>query len=136
MKIVILTALLLAYAGAQTIEPGKKQYQARCVGCHGDDGTGGGHGPGIVGANANRAATKEAVRDVIRKGIDDRVEVDLVAIGRELDPMGKAAGKICDELRSASSVALANKPARNELGVGINGNPRPAIAPAVRLALW
>jgi PQQ-dependent dehydrogenase (methanol/ethanol family) len=85
MKIVILTALFLAHAGAQTIEPGKKQYQARCVGCHGDDGTGGGHGPGIVGANANRAATKEAVRDVIRKGIPNTGMPAFAMSDEELD---------------------------------------------------
>src|ERR1051326_7563680 len=85
MKIVILTALFLAHAGAQTIEPGKKQYQARCVGCHGDDGTGGGHGPGIVGATATRAATKEAVRDVIRKGIPNTGMPAFAMSDEELD---------------------------------------------------
>ncbi len=39
------------------------------MGCHGADGTGGGHGPGIVDLRRPRATTKDAVRDVILKGI-------------------------------------------------------------------
>lgn len=45
---------------------GKREYQARCVGCHGEDGSGGGHGPGIL---AGRIRSKQAVSDVIRNGI-------------------------------------------------------------------
>src|SRR5690242_17280447 len=50
-------------------DAGKRQYQAMCVGCHGEDGSGGGHGPGIVDVRTPRAATREAVRDLILKGI-------------------------------------------------------------------
>ena len=51
---------------------GKAQYQARCVGCHGADGTGGGHGPAIVDVPSPRATTKATVLELIRKGIPDR----------------------------------------------------------------
>ncbi len=61
-------ALLVSHASAQT---GKQQYQARCVGCHGDDGTGGGHGPNIVDVRRPRATTAEAVRNLILKGSPD-----------------------------------------------------------------
>src|SRR5437868_4431803 len=64
--IIFCGALLLTGANGQT---GKAQYQARCVGCHGEDGSGGGHGPNIVDVRRPRATTKEAVRDLIRKGI-------------------------------------------------------------------
>lgn len=50
---------------------GKKEYESRCVGCHGSDGTGGGHGPNIVDIRRPRATTKEGLRDVIRKGIPE-----------------------------------------------------------------
>jgi PQQ-dependent dehydrogenase (methanol/ethanol family) len=62
-------ALLASTATAQP--PGKTQYQSRCSGCHGDDGTGGGHGPGIVNLPHPRSATAAAVRDAIRKGIPE-----------------------------------------------------------------
>src|SRR6478672_10087209 len=68
-------ALVLAavgnYAAAQSLDAGKRQYQARCVGCHGEDGSGGGHGPNIVDVRRPRATTLEAVRALIIKGIPD-----------------------------------------------------------------
>ena len=64
-------ALWLGGLSAQTPEMGKRQYEERCTGCHGADGSGGGHGPAIVGLAQPRAATESAVRDVIRKGIAD-----------------------------------------------------------------
>src|SRR5215831_13748416 len=48
---------------------GKQQYQALCVGCHGDDGSGGGHGPSFLDVRRPRATTREALRDLILKGI-------------------------------------------------------------------
>jgi PQQ-dependent dehydrogenase (methanol/ethanol family) len=57
-----------ALAGAQT---GKQQFQAMCVGCHGEDGLGGAHGPSIVDVRQPRATTQEAVRDLILKGTPD-----------------------------------------------------------------
>jgi len=65
------TALCARYAGAQANESGKRLYEARCVGCHGADGTGGGHGPGIVELAKPRATTQDAVRLVIQKGVPD-----------------------------------------------------------------
>ena len=64
-------ALSTASLSAQTLEAGKKQYETRCVGCHGSDGAGGGHGPSILDIRRPRAATKEALRELIRKGIPD-----------------------------------------------------------------
>jgi PQQ-dependent dehydrogenase (methanol/ethanol family) len=67
----ICVALFWNHASAQTAEAGRRPYQARCVGCHGEDGTGGGHGPNIVDVRRPRATSKEAVRDLILKGIPD-----------------------------------------------------------------
>ncbi len=64
-------ALITVSATAQTLEAGKKQYEARCVGCHGSDGAGGGHGPSILDIRRPRATTKEALRNLILKGIPD-----------------------------------------------------------------
>jgi hypothetical protein len=50
---------------------GKRPYRARCSSCHGDDGSGGGHGPNIVDVRPSRATSKEAVISLILKGIPD-----------------------------------------------------------------
>jgi alcohol dehydrogenase (cytochrome c) len=68
----IVGPLFLYVAGAQTVENGKHQYEARCVGCHGADGTGGGHGPGIVDASRSHVTSLEGVRNVILKGIPQK----------------------------------------------------------------
>src|SRR5215467_7977001 len=60
-----------SYAAGQTSEAGKRQYRARCVGCHGEDGTGGGHGPNVVDVRRPRATTVEALSSLILKGIPD-----------------------------------------------------------------
>src|SRR5260370_35945535 len=64
-------ALFIDYAAAQTMEAGKRQYLARCVNCHGEDGSGGRHGPNIVDVQRPRATSQEAVRTLILKGIPD-----------------------------------------------------------------
>src|SRR5262245_53853385 len=58
-------------AGSQSIENGRRAFEARCVGCHGSDGTGGGHGPAIVDVRQTRVATPAQLRDLIRKGIPE-----------------------------------------------------------------
>jgi len=54
---------------AQAPESGKRQYQALCVGCHGEDGSGGGHGPSFLDVRRSRATSREAVHSLILKGI-------------------------------------------------------------------
>ena len=54
---------------AQTLDAAKRDYQALCVGCHGEDGSGGGHGPGFLDVRQPRATSQDAVRDLILKGI-------------------------------------------------------------------
>jgi len=71
IRLSIFALILLHHAAAQPPDAGKRQYQARCVGCHGEDGSGGGHGPNIVDVRRSRATTLEAVRALILKGIPD-----------------------------------------------------------------
>ena len=68
---VVLCGLTLLAASAQAIDEGKKIYEINCVGCHGSDGTGGGHGPAVVDLRRSRAASKAALRNLIRQGIPD-----------------------------------------------------------------
>jgi alcohol dehydrogenase (cytochrome c) len=67
----ICAALVWAGVHAQT-DDGKRQFQTRCASCHGEDGTGGARGFNIVNVRQPRAGSKEAVRDLILKGIPDR----------------------------------------------------------------
>jgi PQQ-dependent dehydrogenase (methanol/ethanol family) len=71
LALAILFVVTLAAAQAQTTDAGRQAFLARCVGCHGDDGTGGGHGPDIVNVVEPRGVSKDAVRDLILKGIPD-----------------------------------------------------------------
>ncbi len=69
------SALLICIAlggsgvNAQTSDAGRRPYQARCVGCHGEDGSGGGHGPSILDVRGSRITSKDAIREVVLKGI-------------------------------------------------------------------
>jgi len=90
----------LRTAGAQTSDPGRKGYEARCVGCHGLDGTGGGHGPGIVDIRQPRAASREALRDLIRNGIPNAgmpgfavADAELEAIAAYVEILRAPAGE-------------------------------------------
>ena len=68
---ILWTALFAAGAIAQTDDAGKRQFLARCAGCHGEDGTGGGHGPNIIDVRRPRATSRQEVRDLIRKGLPE-----------------------------------------------------------------
>ena len=56
-------------AGLQSADPGRTAFEARCAGCHGSDGAGGGHGPAIVDLRQPRATTPAALRDLIQNGL-------------------------------------------------------------------
>ncbi len=63
--------VVMVIASAQTPDAGRKAFEARCVGCHGSDGTGGGHGPDIVDLRQPRAQSAKALRDLIRTGVPE-----------------------------------------------------------------
>lgn len=54
---------------AQAPDAGKRAYMARCTGCHGEDGSGGGHGPGILNVKTPRATSRAAIVALIKNGI-------------------------------------------------------------------
>ena len=79
------TALFAAVALAQTDGGGKGQFLARCAGCHGEDSTGGGHGPNIIDVQRPRAASRSEVRDLIRKGLPEAGMPAFPLVEAELD---------------------------------------------------
>jgi PQQ-dependent dehydrogenase (methanol/ethanol family) len=117
MRIFTLTicaALFWAGIHAQTDEAGKRQFQARCASCHGEDGTGGARGFNIVNVRQPRAGSKEAVRDLILKGIPDR---------------GMPPFPISDpELESIAIYVMSLKPPVTETAAASGGTPGDAAA--------
>lgn len=64
--------ICITWSDAQSTGDGRQRYVERCAGCHGEDGTGGGHGPAIVHLPQPRTDSQEAVRNVILNGIPAR----------------------------------------------------------------
>ncbi len=91
-------------ARAQTVD-GKRQYEARCAGCHGADGAGGGHGPAIVELRRPRAATREAVRVLIQRGLPDG---GMPAFQVSDDEAGAIAAHVMRLRTPAPGIAAAN----------------------------
>src|SRR5260370_4077524 len=79
---------------AQTAETGQKQFETRCAGCHGTDGGGGDHGPGIIDVRRPRASTPEAVRELIRKGIPEAGMPGLTLPDADLDAIAAFIGSL------------------------------------------
>lgn len=71
MRTLILIAVAAMVAAAQPPDAAKRAYVSRCAGCHGEDGNGGGHGPGILNVRRTRATSREAVVNLIRNGIPE-----------------------------------------------------------------
>jgi alcohol dehydrogenase (cytochrome c) len=72
-SLILLTLLLtgsVAVFAQSSGETGRKSFDARCATCHGPDGNGGEHGPGIVMRIADR--TDAQVTASIRQGIPNR----------------------------------------------------------------
>lgn len=107
-------AFLLSYTHAQTLEGGKRQYEVRCAGCHGADGTGGGHGPAIADGSRPRATSADAIRNVILRGVPD-AGMPAFQIGRE-EADGIAAYVV--RLHSAAAGAPVGGPAAGDAAAG------------------
>ena len=72
---------------AQSLETGRKVYEARCIGCHGSDGSGGGHGPGFVEIRRPRASSKPALQKLISGGIPGTTMPAFSMTDAELDAL-------------------------------------------------
>jgi alcohol dehydrogenase (cytochrome c) len=85
----LIVSLAVSSPGAlgQSLEAGRSAYEARCVGCHGSDGAGGGHGPAIVDIRRPRAASRVAMRDLIRNGIPNTAMPPFAMPDAELDAL-------------------------------------------------
>jgi alcohol dehydrogenase (cytochrome c) len=70
-RIILLAAIIQVLSWAQSVDAGKKLFEARCGACHGADGAGGERGPNIVDARRGRAPSKESLREVIKNGIPE-----------------------------------------------------------------
>jgi alcohol dehydrogenase (cytochrome c) len=105
--------LCASMASSQTVEPGKRQYQGLCAGCHGDDGSGGGRGPGLLNVRNSRAPSREAVRNLILAGIPN---AGMPAFPMPLDQADAIAAYVMTLKQPAavSSAAVAADPAAGE----------------------
>src|SRR5438094_205754 len=71
LPLILALTMQTAAAPARDIQEGKKLFDGMCARCHGIDGTGD-EGPALNRATLARAATEDALREVIRDGIPDR----------------------------------------------------------------
>ncbi|MEO8126763.1 MAG: PQQ-dependent dehydrogenase, methanol/ethanol family [Bryobacteraceae bacterium] len=118
IKIFVFTvglAFICNNSGAQTPVTGKQLYQSRCVGCHGEDGLGGGHGPNIVELARPKAVTKEAVREVILKGIPDGGMPAFKVSAKEADGLATF-------VMTLKAAAKAPAPGASAAGTPVPGN--------------
>src|SRR5438874_12220927 len=93
MKLIVFTMLLAAGANPQGIEADRKQFEARCAGCHGVDGAGGERGPGIVDARRDRARS-QSLREIIRNGIPDAGMPPFALSDSEMDAIVAYVGSL------------------------------------------
>ena len=68
------------------------------------------------------------VINLIGEGVDHSIQIDLVAVRRELHAVGEAPLQVGNEFGGAAGISRAHQPAGNEFGVGIDGNPYPGVA--------
>lgn len=69
MRVLVLLLCAGAACLAQSVETGRRQFNIRCAGCHGEDGLGGERAPGIGKGSRKRLGTDDAVRGIITHGI-------------------------------------------------------------------
>jgi len=86
---VILAAALLCAASAigQQIDPGRRQFTARCASCHGADGAGGEFGPSILEVRRTGPAASRSIRNIITEGVPESGMPPFSLPPAELDPL-------------------------------------------------
>ena len=65
------------------------------------------------------------------ESILNRNQISPVAVGRDLYAMAKPSSQVVNEFNGAVRIALANQPRRDNLRIGVDGNPSPHIAPSL-----
>lgn len=60
-------------------------------------------------------------------------QIRMMAVRRELNALQESAAQILHEPASRVGVASADEPRRDQLRVGVDGRPRPHVAPSMRL---
>lgn len=67
---------------------------------------------------------------IARKRLVHRLDVHLESIAGKLNAIRQTACKVFDEIAGAFRIALADQPARYQLGIGVNRGPEPRISRA------
>src|SRR5207249_285436 len=78
---------------------------------------------------------KLRVVNLCPENLIDCTKVSTVPVCCQLNAMRQTFLQVRKEVVSASCMTLADEPARNEFGIGVERNPRPDIARAFRLVL-
>src|SRR6202020_2925168 len=71
--------------------------------------------------------------DLRSESILHGLEVRAMAVCGHLDAIGEPSGEVLHEVVSGLRIPIADVPARDKLGFGINGGPRPNVATAFSL---
>ena len=69
IRLFIVVFVVATCLDAQKPRAGRRRFETLCASCHGADGTGGEHGPAIVGREGSRVRSAQDLRDIVRNGI-------------------------------------------------------------------
>ena len=98
-----------AKPGADAVEAGRARFNARCAGCHGQDGLGGERAPAIAKGEQLGLGNDKAVRDVIGHGIPDRGMPAFTIPPAELDQL---VAFVLSRIQPVSQTALSGNAER------------------------
>jgi alcohol dehydrogenase (cytochrome c) len=86
--VVFIAALVCALpASSQQIDPGRRQFAARCASCHGADGAGGEFGPSILDIRRTGPGASRSIRNIITEGVPESGMPPFSLLAEELDPL-------------------------------------------------
>lgn len=79
---------------------------------------------GVVHVNLD----EHSVVDIVAKGVLDGAQVRLRAVTGQLHAIGKASRKVFHKIAGGDRIALADHETGDQLGISVNGDPRPHVA--------